>query len=146
MDKNTDSKNTVMHVLITDTKGHAASKADAASQLVSEHFTARNRGKKAVRKHYSARTTPDVTQHPFVFPQKGFASLPEPGCSWGKEEHRGKSYSPASSPAVYLEVESFEMLFLTAGRRYALQNCQKTRLESLARKQARKTKVKPKAI
>lgn len=72
MDKNTDSKTTVLHVLITDTKGHAASKADAASQHVSEHFIAQSRGKKAVRKHYSARTTPEVTQHPFVFPPERF--------------------------------------------------------------------------
>lgn len=135
-----------MHVLITDSKGHAASKADAASQHVSEHFIAQNRGKKAVRKHYSARTTPEVTQHTFVFPPKGFASVPEPGCSWGEEEHRGQSYSPASSAAIYIEFESFEMLFLTAGRRNPLQNCQKTRLESLARKPARKTNIKPKAI
>lgn len=72
---------------------------------------------------------------PLFSPQKGFASIPEAGCSWGEEEHRRQSYSPASSAAVYIEFESFEMLFLAAGRRYTLQNCQKTRLESRLERQ-----------
>jgi len=53
-----------MHVVIAGTKGHAASKADAASQHVLEHFTAQSGGKKA----RNATTIPNVTQHPFAFP------------------------------------------------------------------------------
>lgn len=70
MDKKTDSKNIVMHVLITVTKGHAASKGDAASQHVSEHLIAQSEGKKTIKKHCSARTIPVVTQHPFLFLRK----------------------------------------------------------------------------
>lgn len=126
MDKKTDSKNIVMHVLITVTKGHAASKGDAASQHVSEHLIAQSEGKKTIKKHCSARTIPVVTP-PLSFPQKGFTSVPgEPRCTRGK----GECYSPASSADAYLGVESFEMMLLTAGRRCELQNCQKTnRLE-----------------
>lgn len=41
-----DSKKIVMHVLITETKGHTASKANFASQHVSEHFIAHGHIKK----------------------------------------------------------------------------------------------------
>lgn len=131
MDKKTDSKNIVMHVLITVTKGHTVSKGDAASQHVSEHLIAQSEGKKTIKKHCSARTIPVVTQHPFLFPQKGFTSVPgEPRCTRGKEKHLGECYSPASSAGAYLGVESFEIMLLTVGRRCELQNCQKTnRLE-----------------
>lgn len=79
---------------MTHTKGHTASKVDAASQHV-EHFSAQRQGKKAIKKHYSARATPDVTQHPVVFPQEGFAGIPgEQGCSWTKRRTSGAMLLP----------------------------------------------------
>lgn len=58
----------------TDTNGHTVSKADA----VLEHFIALT--KKAIKKHYRARTIPHVIQDFFL---KGFVVIAgEPGCSW----------------------------------------------------------------
>lgn len=78
MDKKYDSIEVVVCVLITDTKGHAASKGDT----VSEHYIAQSKGKKSIKRHFSARAFLDITEDPFL---QGFAvTAGEMGCSWRK--------------------------------------------------------------
>lgn len=116
MDKETDRKMIVMHVLISETKGRTASQANFASQHVSEYFTAQGH----IKKYYSTGTIPDVIQHLFASPQKSFScALGETG----KKKHLRQCFNPPSSSAAYAGVESLMMLLLTAARHYNLQNC-----------------------
>lgn len=114
MDKKTDSKNIVMRILTTDTKGHAASKADAASQQSWSILLPRG-CKKGIKKHDSARIIADITKHTFVFSKKGFAVFQEnQDVAGGKEEHLGQCYSHTST-VTYTGVESFETCSLLLG-------------------------------